>query len=403
MLRADRRRRGRPGRLWPRGYLFAVGGIAVGVAGLVALGALAERISRFVEGGHRFVLGQLSVAGAGVGSGAGFTAGGLLPRATLEALRRVPGVTAVQAQVMLPADPTTSGLFAVNQELVLGLDLAVPSPNRHYRTFPVARGRFLVPGDRGVAVLGVEFAGSRRIDVGDRVRLGPRDFQVVGLLERTLTAPDRFALVPLEDARDLWLAFDPVVRLALGAGPLGRDDLNTGAAVGWAEGVDPEALARRILEEVPGVHVVPPGQVARQLEASTAFFAWLLIGLGGIGLLVGGLSLANTVAAATFERIREFGIKQALGATDLLLLGEVLRESLVVSLWGGVLGTALALAVGLLVNARAVHAGQQLFLFTGRLLLFALAFAGALGGVAGAYATWRLLRVPPAEAIRRGA
>ena len=93
----------------------------------------------------------------------------------------------------------------------------------------------------------------------------------------------------------------------------------------------------------------------------------------------------------------------ALGATDLQLLGEVLRESLVVSLTGGVLGTALALGAGAAVDARAAHAGQQLFLFSGRLLAFALAFAVGLGAIAGAYATARILRVPPAEAIRRGA
>ena len=73
--------RARRRRLLPRGYGFAVAGIAVGMAGLVALGALADRISRFIDGGHRFVLGQISVAGAGLGTGAGFTAGGLLPPA----------------------------------------------------------------------------------------------------------------------------------------------------------------------------------------------------------------------------------------------------------------------------------------------------------------------------------
>ena len=65
-------------RLLPRGYLFTVLGIAVGVAGLVALGAMAERITRFIDGGDRFVLGQISVAGEGMGMGTGFTAGGLL-------------------------------------------------------------------------------------------------------------------------------------------------------------------------------------------------------------------------------------------------------------------------------------------------------------------------------------
>jgi putative ABC transport system permease protein len=173
--------------------------------------------------------------------------------------------------------------------------------------------------------------------------------------------------------------------------------------VGWADGVDPDALAARIRREVPSVNVAAPGEVARQLAASTAFFRWLMVAVAGIGLLIGGLSLSNTVAAATFERIRDFGIKQALGATDVQLLGEVLRESLAVSLAGGLIGTLLAVLAGTALDARAAQAGQQLFLFSGRLITFAVGFAVGLGAIAGIYATARILRMPPAEAIRRGA
>ncbi|MGH7364947.1 MAG: hypothetical protein ACREK9_00925, partial [Candidatus Rokuibacteriota bacterium] len=104
-------------RLLPRGYLFTVLGIAVGVAGLVALGAMAERITRFIDGGDRFVLGQISVAGEGMGMGTGFTAGGLLRASKIEQIARVPGVAAVQAQVMLPLNPTTSQFLTLTQEL----------------------------------------------------------------------------------------------------------------------------------------------------------------------------------------------------------------------------------------------------------------------------------------------
>ena len=72
-----------------RSYAFTIAGIAIGVAGLVALGAMSERIVRFIEGGDRFVLGQISVAGRGMGMGAGFTAGGLLPATTIRAIARM--------------------------------------------------------------------------------------------------------------------------------------------------------------------------------------------------------------------------------------------------------------------------------------------------------------------------
>src|SRR5438093_12471891 len=91
-----------------RGYLFTVLGIAIGVAGLVSLGAMSERIVRFIDGGDRFVLGQISVAGRGMGMGAGFTAGGLLPASAVAAIAAVPGVGGGQPQGLLPLHPGTA-------------------------------------------------------------------------------------------------------------------------------------------------------------------------------------------------------------------------------------------------------------------------------------------------------
>jgi putative ABC transport system permease protein len=389
--------------LLPRGYLFTVLGIAVGVAGLVALGAMAERISRFIEGGDRFVLGQISVAGEGMGMGAGFTAGGLLRASKIAELARVPGVAAVQPQVMLPLRTSTSQFLTLTQELVLGTDLTVPMANRNYQVLPVRAGRFLAPGDRRVVVLGSDFAASRRLGVGGSLTLDGITFTVVGVLDKTLTAPDRFAFVSIDDARALWLRRDPLLVQVFGAGGLSRADLNSGAAVGWQPGQDPDALARRIQSTVRGINVTIPGELSRLLRESTAFFSALLFGIGALGLVIGGLSLSNTVTAALFERIRDFGIKRALGATDLQLLREVLREALGVSLWGGLLGVGLALGIGFVVDARAIRQGQQLFLFSPRLLAFALVFALTLGGLAAGYATLRIVRLSPADAIRRGA
>ncbi len=390
-------------RFLPRGYLFTVLGIAVGMAGLVALGGMAERITRFIEGGDRFVLGQISVAGQGLGMGAGFTGGGLLPRGKLEEILAVPGVAAVQAQVMLPLNPVTSQFLTLTQELILGLDLSVPMPNRHYRELPVRAGRFLRNGDRRGVVVGADFAAARGLEPGSRLALDGQDFIVVGVLERTLTAPDRFAIVSIEAARDLWLAKDPLLRQVFGAGAsLSLQDLNTGAAVGWVDGEDPDAVARQIAQRVAGVNITIPSEVSRLLRNSTAFFSALIVGIGMLGLLIGALSLANTVTAALFERIRDFGIKRALGATDLQLLAEVLGESLVVSLVGGGAGIALALALGWGIHGWVARQGQQLFLFSPRLLAGAVVFSLVLGALAAAHATLRIARVPPAEAIRRG-
>ena len=388
-----------------RRYTFTIVGIAIGVAGLVALGAMAERIVRFIEGGDRFVLGQISVAGRGMGMGAGFTGGGLLPARTLQRIAQVPGVQGVQAQVMLPLNPSTSQFMTLTQELVLGFDLDVPMQNRYYATLPVRGGRFLRPGDRNVAVLGASLAAARGLGVGGRLPLGGKDYEVIGVLERMLTAPDRFVIVSIADARELWVAHDPMLRtlLASGAAALTASDLNTGAAVGWNDGEDPDAVADRIRREVEGVNVQLPGELSRLLRQSTAFFSALLGGIGALAFVIGGLSLANTIAAAVFERVRDFGVKRALGATDAQLGREVLGEALAVTLSGGLGGIAVAMALGSGIDAWAARSGQELFYFSPRLLAGALLFSVLLGAASAGYATVRIVRLTPAEAIRRGA
>ncbi len=388
-----------------RRYAFTIVGIAIGVAGLVALGAMAERIVRFIEGGDRFVLGQISVAGRGMGMGAGFTGGGLLPARVLRRIAEVEGVSGVQAQVMLPLNPTTSQFMTLTQELVLGMDLSVPTPNRYYRTLPVRHGRFLRDGERHVAVLGDSLAASRGVGVGSRLTLEGQPYEVVGVLERMMTAPDRFVIVPIADAREQWVAKDNMLRtlLASGAAALTAADLNTGAAVGWRDGADPDAVARRIRDQVESVNVQLPGELSRQLRQSTAFFSALLGGIGALAFVIGGLSLANTIAAAVFERVRDFGVKRALGASDLQLGREVLAEALAVTLCGGAGGIGVALALGAGIDAWAGRTGQQLFYFSPRLLGGALLFSVLLGTASAAYATARIVRLSPAEAIRRGA
>src|SRR5438445_460188 len=150
----------------------------------------------------------------------------------------------------------------------------------------------------------------RFIEGGDRFVLG--QISVVGVLDRMLTAPDRFVMVSIADARAQWVAKDRLLRTVLASGgmALTASDLNTGAAVGWRDGDDPDAVALRIRQRVPGVNVQLPSELSRLLRQSTAFFSALLVGIGALAFVIGGLSLANTMAAAVFERIRDFGVKR---------------------------------------------------------------------------------------------
>ena len=173
--------------------------------------------------------------------------------------------------------------------------------------------------------------------------------------------------------------------------------------MGWRDGEDPDAVALRIRDRVAGVNVQVPSELSALLRSSTAFFSALLVGIGALGFVIGGLSLANTIAAAVFERLRDFGVKRALGASDLQLGREVLGEALAVTISGGVGGLRIALALATGVDSYVGRTGQQLFLFSPRLVASALTFSLLLAGVAAVYATARVVRLSPAEALRRGA
>jgi ABC-type antimicrobial peptide transport system permease subunit len=82
---------------------------------------------------------------------------------------------------------------------------------------------------------------------------------------------------------------------------------------------------------------------------------------------------------------------------------EILGEALAVTVSGGLAGIAVAFALGLGIDGWAGRQGQQLFLFSPRLLAGALVFSALLGAGAAVYATLRVVRLSPAEAIRRGA
>src|SRR5712692_8340057 len=87
----------------PARSALTAAGIAIGVAALVLLGALAEKLGRLVEGGRDFATGQITVSGAGTGALTGMTRGGLLSQDQISQLRTVPGVTLVAPVVMFPA------------------------------------------------------------------------------------------------------------------------------------------------------------------------------------------------------------------------------------------------------------------------------------------------------------
>ena len=122
----------------------------------------------------------------------------------------------------------------------------------------------------------------------------------------------------------------------------------------------------------------------------------LLGGIAAISLLVGGIGVMNIMLVSVTERVREIGLRKALGAKPSLIRRQFLVEACVLGLTGGALGVVLAvIGTDLLPNA----IGYPIAL-SGSATAGAIAVAVAIGLIFGVYPASRAARLAPIDALR---
>jgi putative ABC transport system permease protein len=127
-----------------------------------------------------------------------------------------------------------------------------------------------------------------------------------------------------------------------------------------------------------------------------------LFGIALISLLVGGLSIINTMTMSISERIREIGIKKAVGAKTRNIMAEYLTEAGLIGLFGGLIGWALGALTVLVINNAMEASGNVIFLLSARISIFAILFSIVLGVIAGIYPAYYAVKVNIVKALREG-
>ena len=121
-----------------------------------------------------------------------------------------------------------------------------------------------------------------------------------------------------------------------------------------------------------------------------------VMAIAGISLVVAATSIFNVMMMSVTERIREIGLRKALGATPRVVRRQFLVEASTLGLAGGVLGIALGL-VGAQVLPRFIDQPVTIPPFVG---VGALGIALVIGIVAGVYPASRAARLAPIDALR---
>lgn len=310
-----------------------------------------------------------------------------LPAESVAMIRRVPPVRQAAATGETGADIYRNERIAIGRTgslhvLAAGAEL-LPAVGGQVR-----EGRWLDSATEEYPAVVLGSTAARRLDVytpGTRVWLGERWFSLVGVLDPVPLAPeiDSAALVGWS-AAERYLRFD------------GRPStVYVRAEDSQVTSVRAVLAATAYPEKPDEVEVSRPSDALAAREAAESALTGLLLGLGGVALLVGGVGVGNTMVISVLERRSEIGLRRALGATRGQIRTQFVTESLLLSLIGGLGGTAL----GTLITAGYALSRDWPTVVPPWASAAGIGSTLVIGMIAGLYPAVRASRLAPTEAL----
>ena len=232
--------------------------------------------------------------------------------------------------------------------------------------------------------------------LGQNIRLKTISCRVIGVLEEQGvssfgTDQDDFVLIPIKTFQRRIAGNSDVLMIFVAV----REGIATERAKSEIERLMRER--RRItLDEEDDFNVFDMKQIASVLTGITGVLTGLLSAVAAVSLLVGGIGIMNIMLVSVTERTREIGIRLAVGAQEGQVMLQFLVEAIVLSLFGGLIGILVGLALG------AVGANLLRVPFSPdpAIILIAFGFSAAVGVVFGYFPARRAARMDPIDALR---
>jgi putative ABC transport system permease protein len=372
-------------------------GITIGVAAVILLVAVGNGASAAIAAGIQGLGTNVVNVSPSRGGGQGAAA---RPLTVQDAHALVDPVGAPDVKASSPVVNTTAtatyGQTSYDVSTVAGTEPAYfTTTNRE-----IADGQLFTGEDvtaaRKVVVLGPTTAQSlfgTAEPVGRNVLLNSIQFTVVGVLRAKgssgLQNADDVAIAPISAVQNSLAGYGSLSQIAVQA--------TSADSVSLAQSEITAILDARHGIRLGGTadyQIQNSEQLLATRTAATETFTVLLAAVAAISLLVGGIGVTNIMLVTVTERIREIGIRKAIGAPRSAILGQFLAEATMLSLFGGLLGVAIGLA-----GSRFTISGIQPVVVPSSILL-AFVVSALIGLFFGSFPANRAAKLRPIDALR---
>ena len=381
-------------------------GIVIGVAAVISLVAVGA-------GAQALIVSNLEGLGSNLltvtaGTSFGFSGRGLQQNVRALTNADVKAIRALATSISVVAPEYGANVTAVYQGETTSTSVTgVTAEYAEVRNWEVASGRFISHEDNSnlsmVVVLGqtvVEdlFGGAMANPVGQTVRINRQNYRVVGVLQTKgqggFMNQDDVIFMPLRTAQ---------LKLG-GAGNQQVRSINLQARS--AEEMDlAQAQVAAILRTLHGLQlgqdddftVQNQADIVGVVEQTTGTFTALLGSIAAISLLVGGIGIMNIMLVSVTERTREIGLRKAVGAHRGDIMIQFLAEAIVLSIAGGLIGTALGVGGAQVITPLL---GGTEPLVTLESVVLALTVSLGIGVFFGLYPANRAAGLSPIDALR---
>ena len=385
--------------------ILALLGIVIGVAAVVVMLAIG-----------RGVQAQITASFEGLGTDTlfvrpSFRSGVFESKLTLDDAYALVDPEMAPSVVRVAPEVETGGEIVAGRKSTSGQVLGVTPEFLEVRSYELRSGRFVnavhVRNMSEVAVLGPDVAEvlfGFRDPVGQTVRINGRQHTVIGVLESRGNLGfgniDSNVLVPITTAYYRLGGIASAGAIIVGVIYVKTTGVEAIAAA--TRQIDTILRLRHRIVDAPDFEVESPQSIIEAVSEGLTAFTIFMGSVAGISLLVGGIGIMNVMLVSVTERIREIGVRKAMGAKRRDILSQFVLESVLLTLGGGIAGALLGIGVSKLVSGvELAGEGSELqTMVTPDVIVLVLTVSISIGLFFGIYPAFRAAGLHPIEALR---